>query len=493
MNLTTRTVQGVGWSGISQFTRLLLQLVITAILARLLTPNDFGLLAMAIVFANFVSIFRDFGLTAALIQRKGLTEQHLSTSFWINISAGLFLAMILACLAPAIAYFYGEGRLTFIMLVLASTFFISSFGIVQRALLAKGLHFRSLAIVEILGVSVSGTVAVVLAFSGYGVWSLVWQQVVFSFVIVILLWNFSSWRPKFLFRWQLAKELLGFGLNLTGFTFVNYFNRNLDNLLIGKFLGLAPLGFYNLAYRLLLFPLSNISSVIGRVMFPSLSVIRDDKSKVRYAYMKATRYIAAVTFPLMVGLLVVAPEFIKVVFGPQWNRSIFLLQILALVALVQSIGTTVGWIYQSQGRTDIMFRWGLFSVSVIATSFILGLHWDVEGVAIAYMIASLLLEYPSFYISFKLIDLKFAYFIRQFSSISAAVIGMGMIVFGLRLFLKATLGVSDLISLISTVTIGAVSYGILLFMLDRMVYQEVFQLLRQLKPLRPERGLVGEL
>ncbi len=490
--LTTKTVGGIGWSGISQVIRLLFQLGITAILARLITPNDFGLLAMVVIFTNFARIFCDFGLSAALIQRKRLTEEHLSSIFWINVLTGLILAVILAALAPAIAHFYNESRLISIVVVLASTFLISSFGIVQTALFTRELKFRLLVIVEILGVAISGTAAVVLAFSGLGVWSLVWQQVVSSFVIVILLWAFSSWKPKFLFRWQRAKELLGFGLNLTGFSFVNYFSRNLDNLLIAKFLGASPLGFYNLAYQLLLFPLANLSHVVGRVMFPSLSIIQDDKTKVRYAYMKATRYIAAITFPLMIGLLVIAPQFIRVIFGPQWERSIFMVQILALAALLQSIGTLNGNIYWSQGRTDIQFKVGIIFTILTAFGFVIGLRWDVEGVAIAYAIVTFLLAYPSLAIPFKLIDLKFSHFVRQFDSISSATIGMGGIVFALRFLLQDTLGTANWITLISTVALGVASYTGLLFIFDRMIYREVFQLLRHLKPLRSADSLLGE-
>ncbi|TEU00933.1 MAG: MOP flippase family protein [Candidatus Stahlbacteria bacterium] len=482
MNLTTKTVQGVGWSGISRITRLLLQLGMTALLARLLTPNDFGLLAMVVVFTNLVMVFRDFGLTAALIQRKGLAEEHLSSGFWVNVLVGLLLTLLLVALAPAIAYFYGEDRLTLIIMVLASTFFMSSFGIVQTALLTKELNFKPLAIIEISAVAISGTVAIVLAFAGFGVWSLVWQQVISSFVTVIFLWTFSSWRPKLLFRWQRVKELLSFGLNLTGFNFVNYFNRNLDNLLIGKFLGSAPLGFYNLTYQLLLFPLSNISHVAGRVMFPSFSTIQDDKSKVRHSYIRATRYIATVTFPMMIGLLVVAPQFIRVIFGSQWERSIFLVQILALVGLMQSISTLNGTIYQSQGRTDIQFHVGIIFAIIVALFFIIGLHWDVEGVTVAYAIATLLLTYPCFAIPFKLINLKFSYFIKQFNSLFLATVAMGAIVFAFRIFLETTSETSDLVTLISTVVVGIASYTGLLFILDRNLYREVFQLLRQLKP-----------
>jgi len=482
MTLTTKTVQGIGWSGVSQIIRLLLRLGITAILARLLTPNDFGLLAMVVVFTNLVMIFRDFGLSASLIQYKGVTEEHLSSSFWINVIIGLLLTLLLIALAPIIAYFYSEDRLRLIIMVLASTFFISSFGIVQTALFTKEMKFKPLAIVEISAVAISGTTSVILAFTGYGVWSLVWQQIIFSFVIVVLLWAFSSWRPKMLFRWQRVKELLGFGLNLTGFNFVNYFNRNLDNLLIGKFLGTAPLGFYNLAYQLLIFPLSNISTVIGRVMFPSLSAIKDDKSKVRYAYIKATRYIATVTFPLMMGLLVVAPQFIRVIFGSQWERSIFLIQILALVSLIQSVASTVGWIYQSQGRTDIMFRWGLFSMIIVTIAFVLGIRWDVEGVTVAYAIATFLLTYPCFAIPFRLINLKFSHFIKQFSSIFLATIGMGGVVFGLRLFLENTIWASGPIILILSIAFGAVIYVGLLFVLDKDLYKEAALLIKHLKP-----------
>lgn len=481
MNLTIKTVRGVGWVGTSQITRVLLQLGITAILARLLTPNDFGLIAMVVVFTNFVMIFRDFGLTAALIQRKGLTEEHLSSSFWINVLVGLLLTLLLAALAPAIAYFYSEDRLTFIIIALASTFFISSFGIVQIALFTKELKFKPLAIVEILAVAISGILALFLAFAGFGVWSLVWQQIISSFIRVIFLWNFSSWKPKFLFRWPRVKRLLSFGLNLTGFRFVNYFNRNLDNLLIGRFLGLAPLGFYNLAYRLLLFPLSNISSVMGKVMFPSFSAIQGDKSKVRYAYLKAIRYIAAVTFPLMVGLLVVAPQFVMVIYGPQWEKSIFLIQILVLVGLIQSISTLNGSIYLSQGRTDLQFRVGILFAAIMTISFVIGLRWNVEGVAIAYAVAAFSLTYPGLAIPFRLINLRVSHLFKQLSFTLLATLGMGGIVFALRLFLKNALGASDLIILILAVMVGVVSYAGLLFILDGRLYREVFQLLRQLK------------
>ena len=337
MTLQTKTIKNIGWSGISQIVRLISQFAITAILARLLTPKEFGLIAMVVIFTNFIAIFREAGLAKALIQHDGLTEEHLSSMFWIIILIGFILAAILSGLAPAIANFYKEDRLVLITIILASTFFISSFGSVQNSLLLKELNYKYVAIILTVADIISGAVAVALAFTGFGVWSLVYQQVVSSLLIGFFPWVFCRWKPKFLFRWGKVKELLGFGLNLTGFNLVNYFSRNLDNLLIGKFLGSTSLGYYNFAYQLMVFPLNNITSTIGDVMFPSLSIIKKDKEKVRYAYLKATSYIAVLTFPLMIGLLAIAPQFIRVIFGSQWERSIFLVQILAIIGLIQSI------------------------------------------------------------------------------------------------------------------------------------------------------------
>lgn len=478
MTLTTRTIRNMGWSGISQIIRIFGQFIIIAILARLLTPKDFGLIAMVVVFTEFLRLFRDFGLSAALIQRGKLTEKHLSSMFWINILTGFILTLILSACAPIIANFYNEDRLILITIILASTFFISSFGIVQNALFMKELNHKYIAIIWTFTTIISGALAIVLAFTGFGIWSLVYQQVISSLILGFLPWFFCRWKPKFLFSWREVKELLGFGLNLTGFNFVNYFSRNLDNLFIGKFLGSISLGFYNFAYQVMMFPLDNISFTIGEVMFPSLSIIKKDKNKVRYAYLKATRYIAVITFPLMIGLLALAPQFVRVFFGPQWERSIFIIQIFAIIGLIQSIETTTGWIFQSQGHTRIMLWWGIFSSVISTAAFFIGLRWDIEGVATAYAITVLLLMYPCFFIAFRLIDLKFGNFIKQFKFIFLASTIMGGIIFGFRIFLDNFTEVNDLIILISTVALGMIIYLGLLLILEKALYKETVQLLR---------------
>jgi O-antigen/teichoic acid export membrane protein len=421
MTLKTRTLRGIGWSATSQIARLLMQILITAILARLLTPSDFGLIAMVSVFSSFVSIFSSLGLPSAIVQKKEVNDEVLSSCFWINVGLGALLTVALAASAPLIAAFYSEPRLTLLVVFMSTTFFITSFGTVQSALLTKSMNFKALAVIGLCTIGISGPISVFLAFTGYGVWSLAWNIVLSAFITVVFTWIYSRWVPHFLPGLQGVKGLLGFGANLTGFNFVDYFARNMDNLLIGRFLGPTPLGFYNLAYNLLLFPLTNISSVVGSVMFPAFSIIQHDTQAVREAYVTANRYIAAVSFPLLIWVIVTAPQLIPAVFGPKWISAIPLVQILSLAAAEQSILTSIGWIYLSQGRTDILFKWGIFSAVLFVISFAVGLRWGVLGVAIAYTIAGYLLAYPAFAIPFRLIDLKVKDFLAKLWSIMLAI------------------------------------------------------------------------
>jgi PST family polysaccharide transporter len=458
-----------------------MQILISAILARLLTPSDFGLIAMVIVFSSFVAIFSDFGLTSAIVQKKEVSDETLSSTFWISVGLGALLTIALAASAPLIAAFYSEPRLTPLVVLISTTFFIASFGNVQSALLTKSMNFKALAVIGICALGISGPISIFLAFAGYGVWSLAWNTVLFTSITVVITWIYSRWIPHFSLRLQQVRGLLGFGANLTGFSFVNYFARNMDNLLIGRFLGPAPLGFYNLAYNLLLFPLTNVSDVVGRVMFPALSTIQHDKQKVREAYVTANRYIATVSFPMMIWLLVTAPELIKVVYGPKWTSAIPLVQILALTAILQSIATNVGWIFLSQGRTDILFKLSIFTTIAAAISFAVGLRWGVEGVAIAYTIETYLVAYPIFAVTFRLIDLKIRFFIAKLWSIMLATLILGILAFLLRISLEK-LGVTQSVTVVAIVTAASLlSYSILIFLLDRELFTGTVKLLALLK------------
>ncbi|MGZ4881971.1 MAG: oligosaccharide flippase family protein, partial [Halobacteriota archaeon] len=215
MTLKTRTIRGIGWSATSQIARLLMQILISAILARLLTPSEFGLIAMITVFSSFVAVFSSFGLVGAIIQKKDVSDEALSSIFWLGVGLGALLTIALAASAPLIAAFYSEPRLTLLVVFISTTFFISSFGTVQSALLTKSMNFKALAVISVCAIGISGLIAVFLAFSGYGVWSLAWNVVLSTLITVLFTWIYARWVPRFLLELPHVKGLLGFGANLT--------------------------------------------------------------------------------------------------------------------------------------------------------------------------------------------------------------------------------------------------------------------------------------
>ncbi len=481
MTLETRTVRSIGWSATSQIVQLVMATLISAILARLLVPSDFGLIAMVLVFSNFAAIFSTFGLPSAIVQKKEVSDEALSSTFWINAGLGALLTVALAASAPLIAAFYSQPRLTPLVVFISTIFFIGSLNNVQTALLTKRMNFKALAIIGICATGISGPIAVLLAFSGYGVWSLAWYTVLLTAFSVGLTWIYAGWVPHFLLGLRHVKGLLGFGANLTGYSFVNYFYQNMDNLLVGRFLGSTALGFYNLAYNLLMFPTNNISAVVGRVMFPALSIIQHDKQLVRDAYVTANRYIAAVSFPLMIWVLVAAPQLIRVIYGPKWIPVIPLVQIFALAAIVSSIQVNVGWIFLSQGRTDVLFKLGIFTTVAVVISFVVGLRGGVEGVVIAYTIATYLIAYPVFAISFRLIDMNVKYFLAKLWSVALAALTLGIVAFLLEISL-GKLGVTRDLTILAIVTAASLLiYSVVLFLLDKELFIGIVRLLDQLR------------
>lgn len=405
--LKHQAVSGVKWATISQAVQQVTQLVTTIILARLLTPSDFGLVGMAMVVTGFIAIFKDLGTSAAIIQRKEISEALLSSIFWVNVGFGALAMAILFFAAPFGGNFYHEPRVVAILRLLSLSFFISGLGILQQSLLQRSLAFNTLAKVEISAVFCGAIVGISMALTGAGVWSLVLQSLTTVSVATILLWLSSSWRPKRIFHWKEVKSVSNYSLNLTGFSIFNYFARNADYLLIGRYLGAQDLGYYTLAYRVLLFPLKNISAVMGRVMFPVYSNIQNDNRRFSSAYLRVVATIAFIVFPMMMWVLALAEPLVLAVFGETWQPVILLIMVLAPVGMTQSIGSTVGSIYKAKGRTDWMLRWGIGAGTIIVAAFLVGLHWGIVGVAVAYVIASFGLSYPSFAIPFRLIDLKF--------------------------------------------------------------------------------------
>jgi PST family polysaccharide transporter len=368
------------------------------------------MIGMIFVFTNFAELFSELGLGAALVQRKTIEERHLSSIFWLNIGAGLFLTILTIILSPYLSIFYKVPELEPLAMLISFNFLISSFGIVQRSLLTRRMDFYSVLIISITVNTLSGVLGISLACFGFGVWSLAWQFLSSSVITTVLLWLLSPWKPKLIFNKNAIRELLPFSKNLLGFSVFNYWIRNVDNLLIGKYLDANALGIYSRAYNIMLLPFNQITRTIGQVMFSSLSKIQDDKEAVKKIYLRSIRAIALISFPLMMGLFVTADHFILTILGPQWGDVVPVLMILCYVGMVQSITITTGWLFTSQGRTDLQFRWACLSGFLVILSFIPGIIMqDIVILAACYaFMESVVLLYPTMEIPGRLVDLHFS-------------------------------------------------------------------------------------
>jgi PST family polysaccharide transporter len=393
-DLAGRSARGGAVTMTAQGLRFVFSTVATILLARLLTPQDYGLIGMAAVVTGFVAMFKDMGLSSATIQREEITTEQISTLFWINLGLSILVAMITAAIAPAVAWFYGDSRLTLITIGLAVGFVFGGLTIQHAALLKRQMRFTALATIDVIALLLGLVAAIIVAWNGGRYWALVANQLVGGMSYAICIWFASGWRPGRPVRDSGVRSMLGFGSNLTGFLVVNYFARNLDNMLIGRFWGSRSLGLYSKAYQLLLFPIDQINTPIAAVAVPALSRLNDSPERYRQAYLRILQKVAIVTMPGMAFLIVCSDWIVRLALGPQWTEAGRIFALLGIVGLVQPIANTTGWLFISQGRTHHMFQWGLIGSSIIIVSIIAGLPWGAMGVAASYSIVFLLVVTP---------------------------------------------------------------------------------------------------
>lgn len=476
-DITRRAVHGVGWTAGGQLVRQVVQLAISIVTARLLLPSDFGQVAQVVVITGLANQISDAGLGPALVQRAALEERHRSSVFWLQLSLGVLVTSAALLGAPFVAAFYGQPSLRRIALALAPAFLFSSMCTSQRALLTRAMRFRATATIDLASLTLSGGVCVTAAVLGAGVYSIVLQVVTLNVVTFSLLWTVGGWRPKRIFDRTAIAELLPFSGNLFGFNLLNYTVRNGDNVLIGRILGSTALGLYARGYSILLYPTRQISSVLGNVMFSSLSKLSHDRQRLKRGYLRAIGVIALVTFPLMSGLALVADDFVPGVLGRHWVAAVPIIRIFAILGIGESIFTTIGWIYQSTGRTDVLLRVGLLMGTVPLAGIVVGsLFGDVQAVAIGYAVSTIALLYPCVRIAGGLIGMTFADMLRSVRSVALCAGGMVIAVTITRVWLPESM--SDLGSLAVEVAVGALTYALLVHVLRVEPYLDLREQVR---------------
>jgi PST family polysaccharide transporter len=434
-DLKTSTIKGLQWAGISQVFRQGCRLIIAAVLSRILEPADYGLLGMAMVFTGFASIFSTMGFSAALIQQKEVEPRHLQSVFSLNIMMGALLAGLTIGAAPLIAHFYREPRLTLLLSVLAGNFIIICFNSIPSIVLTREMRFRSIAVRNMSADIVAGIAAIIMAWQGWGVWSLVAQILLGSLVGAILVWRMVPIRPTCSVDWKALKELWKFSSYYMGSNIVGYWSYNADSMLVGKFLGKIDMGIYSRAVSLMMLPLQQISMIVSQVMFPALSKIQDDHERFRRAFLKSLRMLAFLTFPLMLGLLAAANPFVLVLCGPKWLAVVPVFKLMCFVGLAKSIGTTTGWVLTSQGRSDLSFKWSIASTVALVAASVIGLQWGIMGVAACYGIMYALLWYPVWRMTGGIIGLGFGTIMQNLAAIALVSVVMTLALMGLDLLL----------------------------------------------------------
>jgi O-antigen/teichoic acid export membrane protein len=446
------------WVVLSQGARVVSQLVSMTVLARLLAPDAYGLMALAAIVTNLAYLFRDMGTGAALIQASTVSPQMASTVHWTNLALGLLIGIAIAGAAPLMAHGFREPQLAAVLLLLAGVFPVTGAGVVHQALLERESKFAVVAGAEIAAALAGLGVALLLAWRGAGVFSLAGQMIASTLVSTTIIVLRSPFRPER--HWELSefKAIARFSGNLSLFNVVLYISRNADSMVVGRILGTAALGVYAMAYRLMLFPLQNMTFVVARVLFPVMSRKQESASEVGALYLRSLAFIAFLTAPLMAGLFALREPFVHVMLGERWQGSVALLGWLAPVGFIQSLVSSTGTVLMARGSTDLMLRLGLVGAALQVGAVVLGARWGIEGVAAAYLAANLLNALPALYFSARLIGIGFGALLRAIAPAMAAALLMVGVLAAIAPMAAASIH-NALAALLLQVAAGVVAYG----------------------------------
>lgn len=472
----SRARKGVKWTALQIIARNILSLGTTAVLARLLSPGDFGLVGMVATLTALLMVFSDMGLSWATIQRKQLSTAQVSNLFWINIGVGVLLWVLCILGSPLVANFYGEQELIAITAALGAGFVLSGIAAQPVALLNRTMNYKVAAQIEVFSVIIGAVAALTAALSGFGYWALVIQSLSSGIARMLLAVPMS--------RIQISKPQRGVGtlslVTFGGMLAVNglliYLARNLDSVLIGKYWGAEELGFYNRAYFLMLLPSMLATGVLTNLMVPSLSAFQDDMQRFGNAYRKALRMVALIGCPMALGLALTADEMVNLIYGDQWRPVVPLLVWLSIASVTQPLYNTTGWLFTAVGKAKIYLWLTLISGALLSLSFYFALPYGALGIAKVYgIVMGVIIFFPALWLAHKVAGLSFAHSLAELRPIFISLSVMTCAVLVAEQ-LCSSLQLSWHSLLIIKISSGVVSYAIVASFLMRKFF--VNELLR---------------
>lgn len=406
-SLKNKTVKGVVWSSVERFSVQGVQFLVMLVIARLLDPKDFGLVGMLAIFLAVAQSLIDSGFSQALIRKQNRTEVDNSTVFYFNIIVSTILYLILYAIAPWVAGFYNEPQLCGLMRVLCLIIIINSFAVVQRALYTASINFKTQAKASFIAAIISGVVGVWLAYNGYGVWTLVWQQLLNAGINTLLLWIYSNWYPRWVYSWKSFRELFAFGSKLLASGLLDTLYTNIYLLVIGKIFNAASLGYYTQADRFTKLSSSNITGILQRVTYPVLCSIQDDDERLREDYRRLLRLSAFIIFPMMCLLAGVAYPLVELLIGEKWRFAATLIIPLSFTMMWWPIHAINLNLLQVKGRSDLFLRLEIIKKIIGVTVLVLSIPFGLLFMCYAGIVTSILCLGINTYYTGKLIQVGF--------------------------------------------------------------------------------------
>lgn len=452
-SLKRKTISGIMWSAIERFSLQGVQFVIQLVMARLLLPSDYGMIAMLAIFLQIAQTFIDSGFTNALIQKKDRTEIDFSTVFYFNIIIALFFYCILFVSAPLIAEFYNMQELILVMRTIALSLVILSFSAIHKTKLTIDINFKTQSKISLIAAGTSGIIGIGMAYGGYGVWALVYQSILNAILTTILFHYFYYWKPLKTFSVESFKRLFSFGSKLLVSGLIHTVYYNLYGIVIGKRFSAAELGYYTRAEQFAIFPSYNLSTIITRVTFPILSSIQDDNERLASTYRKYIRLSSYLIFPLMVGLASLANPLVDLFLTEKWNGTVIILQILCFDWMFDHLsGINLNLLYV-KGRSDLALRLEVIKKIIAITILFASIPLGIIGMCCGKVLYSLIAVYANTYYTKSLIGLSLKTQLKDIIPCLILALTMGGIV-----YTTTYLGFSNIIQLVIGITIGILFY-----------------------------------
>jgi O-antigen/teichoic acid export membrane protein len=466
---------GAFWVILQQVTLRGFSFVTNVILARLLFPEDFGIVAIAMIAWEVVRLFGNLGIGAKLIHQQEEVNEYATSAFWLNVIVSFVLAVIAVAVSPYVALFYNNGLVQPILILFAIAFFVQSFGSTHLALLNKELAFKKIVLVEVVLNVLSKLCAIGMAFSGFGVWSLVIPDVLTSPFKTVAFWVLNPWRPGFRLNTRYWKNIFRFGFNYLGADLTRYLSINGDYLIVGRMLGERSLGLYTFAYNVANLPFDNVVGTMARVAFPTFSKLQGDLDRFRAFFLKITKVTSLVSFPLLVEVLVLADLIIPLVYGDKWREAILPLKIIIGFVLFRVFSSPGGQVLFALGKPEALFKFNLIQVPFLLTAVFIGSHYGIVGVALGMSLVLVAGSLVLLGISIKPIGLNFK---TVLDSVFPAAVSSAFLVLALGLFKELLLaeGMGSVFSLAVLIPSGLGVYTLILFMFFRKDFSFLWNL-----------------